>query len=83
MHATKVQAVGKGFLARREYKQARQDVIQVQAATRTLLARSKLLAWKRQLSAALVIQRSIRKRQLRLLKTTTPTNAMHAVPMDE
>lgn len=64
--ATKVQAVGKGFLARREYKQARQEVIQVQAATRCLLARKNFHAWRRQLSATLVIQRSIREHRRRI-----------------
>ncbi|GBG28227.1 Ankyrin repeat and protein kinase domain-containing protein 1 [Hondaea fermentalgiana] len=64
--ATKVQAVSKGFLARKEYRQARQDVIQVQAATRCLLARKNFHAWRRQLSATLVIQRSIRERRRRI-----------------
>mmetsp|Transcript_43167 Transcript_43167/g.69204 ORF Transcript_43167/g.69204 Transcript_43167/m.69204 type:complete len:788 (+) Transcript_43167:91-2454(+) len=66
--ATKVQAVSKGFLARREYRQARQDVIQVQAATRCLLAQKNFHFWRRQLSATVVIQRTIRAHQLRRSK---------------
>jgi len=87
--ATKVQALGKGFLARRQFSQAVQDVIQVQAATRCLLARKNFKSWRRQLSATLVIQRSIRAHQQRLKEgssiactieqTGFPLNSPHSV----
>ena len=64
-NATKVQAVGKGFLARREYSRARQDVIQLQAATRGVLVRREFQKLRNQVNSILVIQRSVRARQMR------------------
>jgi len=58
--ATKVQAIGKGFLARRDYKQARQDVVQVQAAIRARLARREFWKLRRHVNSILTIQRVVR-----------------------
>ena len=63
--ATKVQAIGKGFLARREYSKAREDVIQLQAATRGVLVRREFQKLRNQVNSILVIQRSVRARQMR------------------
>jgi hypothetical protein len=72
--ATKIQAATKGYLARKKYNASRGDVIQVQAAARSLLARRHFLSWRRQLSATLVIQKSFRAHQVKM-RRSTPTHA--------
>mmetsp|Transcript_4972 Transcript_4972/g.5754 ORF Transcript_4972/g.5754 Transcript_4972/m.5754 type:complete len:191 (+) Transcript_4972:3-575(+) len=61
--ATKVQAVGKGFLARREYKQTKHDANQLQAAVRARLARREFAKLRRQVISILTIQWVVKARQ--------------------
>jgi len=61
----KVQALGKGYLARQEFKRAKNGVMRVQANTRRYLAQKHFQNWRRQLSASLLIQRSVREYQRR------------------
>jgi len=63
--ATKVQAMGKGFLARREFQQVRLGAIQVQAVSRGLLAKKNFTAMRNQVKATMAIQRFVRAHQQR------------------
>lgn len=49
------------MLARRELTQARQASLRIQTATRGMLARKQYATMRRQLSATLIIQRSVRQ----------------------
>ena len=62
--ATKVQAVGKGFIARKKFKARKEVIINIQA-------RKQILNLKRQVKSILIIQRMVRAHQSKKRKLKT------------
>lgn len=61
--ATKVQAVSKGYIARKNFKAKKLDVIAAQKNARMLLARKSFLQLQKQVRSILLIQKLVRSHQ--------------------
>lgn len=61
--ATKVQAVGKGFIVRKQYRQRKEEIIIAQKNARMLLAKHNFSKLQRQIKSILIIQKSVRAHQ--------------------